>query len=57
MVDQAQVLAKLDAVLAQTRHALKTYCDLGDLVAVKDTLERIDTLLDRRLALSPVVRP
>jgi hypothetical protein len=52
MVDQVQVLAKLDTALAQARYALITYCDLGNLPAVKMTLERIDTLLDQRFALS-----
>lgn len=56
MVDQMQVLANLDAALAQARHALITYCDLGNLPAVKMTLERIDTLLDRRSALTHAAR-
>jgi hypothetical protein len=54
MVDQAQVLAKLDAALARARADLIAYCDLGNLPAVKDRLERIDTLLDQRFALAQV---
>lgn len=56
MVDQMQVLANLDAALAQARQALITYCDLGNLPAVKMTLERIDTLLDQRSALAHAAR-
>ena len=53
-MDQMQVLANLDAALARARVELITYCDRGDLPAVKDRLERIDALLERRFALSSV---
>jgi hypothetical protein len=54
MVDQMQVLAKLDAVLDACRRFLAT--DTHDLALVRRTYERIDELLDQRFALSPVTR-
>jgi len=50
MVDQAQVIANLDAVLNACRRFLRT--DTHDLVLVRRTYERIDELLDQRSALT-----
>jgi hypothetical protein len=47
---RAAALAKVDAALAQAKADFVFYCDRGNLPAVKDQLDRIDTLLERRFA-------
>lgn len=51
MVDQAQVIANLDAELDRCRQVLACP-DNYDLVLVRDTYERIDRLLEQRQALT-----